>query len=189
MAENLATGDGSFDESQVDFSFGEGSDDLVGVAAGDMERDLRMLFEKRAEHARKDVLGDGHGSADMQSAGGFSAQESEGGSRLVGKPGSFARVRQQERACSGQADAAFAAIEQRGFQLFFESPNLLADGGLAQVQSLGGATETGFLGNGAKHLQPEILHSVILWCAHVMDGRGAGEGSTGSDLHPHIIQV
>jgi hypothetical protein len=57
------------------------------------------------------------------------------------------------------------------------------------VQLLGGTTETGFLGNGAEHLQPKILHSVILWCVHMMDRRGAEEGSTGSDFHPHIIQV
>jgi hypothetical protein len=162
LAKNLATGNGSFDESQIDPSFGESNDHLVCVAARHMERNPRMLFEKGTQHAGKDVLGDGHGSADAQGAGGFSAQEFEGGARLVGKRGALARIGQQQSARCGEADAALAAIEQRGFQLLFQRPNLLAHGRLAQVQLLRGATETGFVGDGTKDLEPEILHSAIL---------------------------
>ena len=158
LAEDLARGDRAFDESEIDFVVREGRDNLFGIAAGDGGRDARMLFEEGAEHAGQDVLRDRHGSADAEGAGGFTAQRVEGGASFSSEARTPARVAEEDSACIGEMDAAFAAVEERGAQFFFEGANLLADGGLAQVKAFSGAAETGFLSHGAKDLQPKILH-------------------------------
>ena len=137
---------------------GQGVDDLFGVAAGDGGLDARVLFEKRAEHAREDVLRDGHRCADAERAGGFAAQAGEGGAGFFRQARPFAGVAEKEGAGVGESDAAFAAVEESGADFFFEGLDLLADGGLAEVESFGGTAEAGFFGNGAEDLQPKILH-------------------------------
>jgi hypothetical protein len=162
LTEDFAAGNGTFDEAEVDFLRSKRFDDVLGVGAGDGGFDARMLLEEGAEHARQNVLRDGHGRADAECAGGFAAQVVEGGTSLVGQASTFARVAKEDGAGAGEADAAFAAVEESGAEFFFEGVNLLADRGLAEMQAFGGATEAGFFGDGAKDLQPEILHGSTL---------------------------
>jgi hypothetical protein len=160
LAEDFAAGDGAFDEAEVNLALRESFDDVFGVGAGDGGLDARMLIEKRAEHAGKDVLCNGHGGADAEGAGGFAAEAIEGGAGFIGEASAFAGIAEEDGAGVGEANAAFAAVEQGGGQLFFEGANLLAHRRLAEVETLGRAAKAGFFGDGAKDAKPEILHSV-----------------------------
>ena len=103
-------------------------------------------------------MGDGHGGADAERAGGFAAEAVEGIEGFVSKACAFAGVAEEDRAGAGEADAAFAAIEERGGEFLFEGMNLLAHRGLAEVETFGRATEAGFFGDGTKDAEPEIFH-------------------------------
>ena len=161
LAENVARGNRAFDEAEIDFAVREGGHDLFGVAAGDSRLDAGVLLEESAEHARQDVLRNRHRSANAEGAGGFAAEAVERGARFFGEAGAFASVAEQDCASFGEADAAFAAIEECSAEFFFEGMNLLADRGLAEVQTLGGTAEAGLFSNGAEDLQPEIFHKLL----------------------------
>ncbi len=137
---------------------GQGFHNVLGVGAGDDGLDARVLFKKSAEHARENVLRHGHGGTDAERAGGFAAQAAEGGAGFFSEARAFAGVAEQNRAGVGEANAAFAAVEEGGAEFFFEGVNLLADGGLAEAEAVSGAAEAGFFGDGAEDLQPEIFH-------------------------------
>ena len=68
--------------------------------------------------------------------------------------------RQHRRARLGQLDARARAVEQAHSELALEPGDLLAQSGLGDVQTLGGATEVQLVGEGDERAQqPRIRHA------------------------------
>jgi hypothetical protein len=120
-----------------------------------------MLFEEGAKHTGQNVLGHGHGGTDTQGARGLTVGAVDGSAGFLGETRAFASVAEEDDAGIGKADAAFAAVEEGDGQFLFEGVNLLANRGLAEVETLGRAAEAGFFGDGAEDLEPEILHAAF----------------------------
>lgn len=63
-------------------------------------------------------------------------------------------VRQERGAPGGEGDLACGAVEQVQSEFALQAPDLLADGGLDDVQTLGGPAEVQFLGD--RHEVPQL---------------------------------
>jgi hypothetical protein len=145
--------------------FGDGFDDVLGVAAGDGEMDVRVLAEECAEDAREDVLCDGGGGSETELAGDLVVECGEGTLGFGHGFGGALGVDEEDAAGFGEGDLgamtfAAGAVEEAGACLFFEGADLLAYGGLAEVEGLGGLAEAELFGNGAKDFEAEVLHGL-----------------------------
>ena len=96
--------------------------------------------------------------ADAQPRGGAVTRVPRRRLRDLGLSQHAAGLLQHRGARVGQRDAALGAIEEPHAELLLQLADLLAHGGLRDMQALGGATEVQFLRNGYEVPQVPEFH-------------------------------
>src|SRR5580692_1631923 len=143
---DIAAARGALDEAKRDPLLLDRGDDLLGVAAGQCERDAGMLAAEVAEDAGQDVLRDGGGGAESKLAGVISARRGDGLLGLGEQRMHLRCVAKQEPAGGGESDVRAGAIEELNVEVFFKSLDLQADRGLSQEKVLSRLAEAEMLG-------------------------------------------
>lgn len=133
--------------------------DAFGIAADERRKDARTRSAELAEKAGQNVLSDGGRGAEDQGAG---LRAAEGCDLLFGAGEDVAcllGVLEKDFAGGREADFGPGAIEELDAELFFEGFDLLADGGLGQVELFGGLTKTEMTRDGAKDDEAEVVEA------------------------------
>ncbi len=127
-------------DGEVDVVVGQLLDDLATVVHAEAQFDFRVMPAEGREQARREILRGGH-HADVQPP---AAQALHGGERFLGLAqllGDDAGVARQFLAGLGEEDALADLLGERQPGRFFQAAHLHGDGGLGQVQFVGGARE------------------------------------------------
>ena len=111
--------------------------------------------------ARRTAIGrTSGGRADAQPRQRAGARALGGPARILGEPQHAAGLLEQRSARGRQRDRALRALEQLHAELALEVADLLADGGLGDVQPLGGAAKVQFLRDGDEVSEVAQFHAV-----------------------------
>ena len=131
-----------------------------------LQRDARQVLLHDAGDARQLVEGGRAGEGDAQQARAALGDAAYAAHGVLEAVDHSLGLGAEERPGRGQADLAGGAGEQGRTELGLELPDRVGQGGLGDVQLLGGATEVTGLGDGEEVTQVAQLHvatSSLLW--------------------------
>jgi hypothetical protein len=125
-----------------------------------------VLAQEGTEDAGQEVLGDGGGGCEAEFSRDGLVEGGEGEAGFVECGGGGGGVAEEDATGFGEGDlAAMAvaggAIEEPDAGLFFEGADLLADSGLAEIESFGGFAEAELVGDLSKDGEAKVFHGLL----------------------------
>ncbi len=156
----VAVGPPLLDQQQVQLAAAIEAQQVMAETALDLQAQSRTLFGEARQHRHQHFAGEVFRHAEAQHA--VAMGRAEGLAGLVREPQQAPRVAKQTLAFLGRQNLPLAAVEQAATEVLFEADDLLADGGLGQVQVFAGAGEVAGVDNadeGTEQDQIEHAHS------------------------------
>ncbi len=146
------------DQQQVQLAAAIEAQQVMAETALDLQAQSRTLFGEARQHRHQHFAGEVFRHAEAQHA--VAMGRAEGLAGLVREPQQAPRVAKQTLAFLGRQNLPLAAVEQAATEVLFEADDLLADGGLGQMQVFAGAGEVAGVDNADESTeQDQIEHA------------------------------
>lgn len=150
------------DQGGVEHAGTHGREPVGQLHRAQPDAQVRRAGGDRGQQAGQPAAGRGAGAEPQRAGAGELGGQSPG---ALGRGEHGPCLGQQAVALGGQPDPPGGPLEQHDAELSLQAAQLLADGGLADVQGLGGAREPAFVGDGDEvrelpqlHGPPQIHH-------------------------------
>lgn len=154
--------DGERDDAELDLAVENERDGFGALGADDVEGDTRVLLFELGDEQRKDVERSGVVGGDGEGAAGHALHILQGEADVLELDERLLGEGPEDAAGGSKGDFAAATVEEAMTEVGFEGADLRGDGGLGDVQPLGGAGEALLSSDLKKRVEPVEVHR-YLW--------------------------
>src|SRR5262245_61351406 len=132
---------------QIELALAQSWNDLVGIRDRDARGHARGLVEQAGKCAGNQPRWDNRADVDPEMAGATLADVGYLAGDIAQRKPEIARPREQQRTFRGQLQSFGIAIEQLDLQRILQTPQALAQRGLAEPETLRGAADMSLFGD------------------------------------------